>query len=157
MATKSAASSPNWFAKQINSFNQLNEETRSLESAQFFSNRIPKIERILEVVSLHYKLRAVSNMFLKNVVSHIQKSSEFDLSSSDEIFQFVDFVAKVAPEFMQLVDNHSGLILRLNHQVTLSEVFRKIRDQLQLNQGTGRLEGTVEVVPPNGKELVESS
>lgn len=118
--------------------------------------RIPKIERVLEVVSMHYKLRAVSNMFLKNVVSHLNKSSEFDLSSNDEIFQFINFVSKIVPEFLQLVDNQSGLILRLNHQIPLFDVNRKIRQYLT-EIDPQNLEDKTEVESAEDKAFVDSN
>jgi len=127
----------------------MNQETRLKDADEFFRVRIPKIERILEVIVIHYKLRNVSNMFLKNVISHVQKSSEFDLSSNEEIFQFITLVAKTAPSFLQLIDNDKGMIVRLNHQIPISDVLKSIRHVIDTSEPLMSVASSFEAGPSN--------
>lgn len=78
------------------------------------------------MIKLFYALRKVKNMFFVKVIEHVERNYS-KLKSSLEVAQAIKYLVQTVPDWLSLVENPSGLILRLNADLDMLELEKRIK------------------------------
>lgn len=85
------------------------------------------MRQIVEILQYHYTVRGVSNMFLVNALDFIHSSSVSLILSRAEIADLLRKLAEIAPEWIKILENPQGQLLRLNKEYPIFRVFADIK------------------------------
>jgi hypothetical protein len=78
------------------------------------------------MIKLFYAIRKVKNMFFVKVVEHLERNYS-KLKSNLEVAQAIRHLVQTVPEWLGLIDNPSGLILRINSDLDMLELEKRIK------------------------------
>jgi hypothetical protein len=79
-----------------------------------FSNRVPEMQWLAKAIRMLYANKKVSSIFLSQVVTHLMKKSTDKLYSMEELDLMIRGLVDILPQWLSLVDNHEGPILRIS-------------------------------------------
>eukprot|EP01017_Pseudomicrothorax_dubius_P007645 TRINITY_DN12400_c0_g1_i3.p1 TRINITY_DN12400_c0_g1~~TRINITY_DN12400_c0_g1_i3.p1 ORF type:complete len:248 (-),score=58.02 TRINITY_DN12400_c0_g1_i3:61-804(-) len=94
-----------------------------------------KKDEVLKVVQMildYYNHRKVSNMFYVNVLDHLATKTSL-LISKDEIEKIMAYLCKGCPNWLKIVENESGRLLRVDRKLTFPEIAATIEKDLGLD------------------------
>ncbi|CAD8086105.1 unnamed protein product [Paramecium sonneborni] len=105
------------------------EEKQKTEQSQDEKQLFSKKQCVLIASMLHqyYYQRDVSNMFFNNVLKYIYEHNQSILMSDEQIKNIIiNFVEKI-DNWLQLIDNPAGQILRLNKEIDLPNIINQLQ------------------------------
>ncbi|CAD8175030.1 unnamed protein product [Paramecium pentaurelia] len=107
---------------------KLQEKQKSDES-QDDKQQSSKKQHILVATMLHqyYQQRDVSNMFLNNVLKYIHDHNSNVLMSIEQIKTIIMNLIQTIENWLQLIDNPGGQILRLNKEKDIPNIINQLQ------------------------------
>ncbi|CAK80960.1 unnamed protein product (macronuclear) [Paramecium tetraurelia] len=104
------------------------QEKQKSEESQDDKQLSSKKQHILVATMLHsyYKQRDVSNMFFNNVLKYIHDHNTNVLLSSEQIKSIIMSLIQTIANWLQLIDNSGGQILRLNKEIDLPNIINQL-------------------------------
>jgi hypothetical protein len=85
--------------------------------------QVVNLVRVANTLKMYYGSRKVKNMFLVKVVDYVYKANRMNLLGKDQIRRIIEEIASGACEWLKIVENPSGLILRMDKGVKYSDVL----------------------------------
>lgn len=109
---------------------QLEKEKQSSQK-NIIAAKKEDILKICDIIKLHYSIRQVSNMFLVQVIDKVSDSiKRSSLLSPLQIEEILQSLADFCPEWLTLVPNKEGRILRMNRAADYLALKQKIQNQV---------------------------
>ena len=99
----------------------------SMESHTTKLSKLSEMINIVDIIKYYYTLRGVSNIFLINLVNYIYTSNTQFILSEQEIMRLIEQIAVISPEWIKLVDNENGKIVRLNKEFPVFNVLKQLK------------------------------
>ena len=101
---------------------ELNEQVKKATLGSYKKNRL---KRLIEFIIVYYALRKVNNMFFDKVVHYLSDKSSIGLSR-EEIKELLRYSISTFPNWLVIIQNKNGEILRMNNDINKAELFRKV-------------------------------
>ncbi|CAD8177361.1 unnamed protein product [Paramecium pentaurelia] len=104
-------------------------EKQKYEESQDDKQQSSKKQHVLIATMLHqyYQQRDVSNMFFSNVLKYIHEHNLNVLMSNDQIKIIIMNLIQSVENWLQLIDNPGGQILRLNKEIDLPNIINQLQ------------------------------
>ncbi|CAD8172491.1 unnamed protein product [Paramecium octaurelia] len=105
------------------------QEKQKQEESQDEKQLSSKKQQVLIATMLHqyYQQRDVSNMFFSNVLKYIHERNSNVLMSNEQIKTIITNLIQSVDNWLQLIDNSGGQILRLNKEIDLPNIINQLQ------------------------------
>lgn len=106
------------------------ERQQQQKPANVVAARKEELLSISDIIKFHYSVRQVSNMFLIQVVEKVHENTkDKQMLTPVKIEELIKCLADFCPEWLTIVDNKEGKILRMNRTADYLAVKLKIASQ----------------------------
>ena len=89
--------------------------------------RVEEMMCIVDIIKYHFALRGVSTMFLVKLTEFIHGANHTYIMSKDEILRLIERLAEFCPEWIKIVDNEAGRLVKINKEIPIFNVFKQLK------------------------------
>ena len=105
---------------------KINEDKKAIESGANFQNHKKELKLIAQNLKMHYASRQVSNMFIVKVIDYVYRSAFNSMMEKTRIQNMQIHMCKILPDWLTIVENPDGTILRMNKSYEFAKVTEKL-------------------------------
>lgn len=131
---KTSSSSAGVAVLRENILNEIREKEKWLlnksndQKIVFFDESVDFFSDLVRIIKFYYQMRKVKNMFLVKVIDYIQKNYK-KVKAKEEIMQAIKQISENVPNWMSIITNESGLILRVDTSLEIDEILQTVKNQ----------------------------